>query len=126
MRHHIPRLASLSMVVLLSSCASIDRMGTVGKNDVYSISSSNFLSASQMILVVNNDDGKVSAYSGGTTSGYGSVGLQAGGALLSAGAIAYAGHSVERGLENTSVRGIPNQFKLKAGLDDDTKINIHK
>lgn len=92
-------------------------MGKIGSNKVYAISDNSFLNSSQMIVIVNKK-GDVAAYSGGTTQGAGTVALQTGSTLLSAGAIAYAGKSIEHGLETThvSANGIPSTFQVNANI----------
>lgn len=106
-------IAQLTIAIItLSGCgASIEEMGQIGPNKVYSVTKSNFLSSSQMLVVLNKK-GDVSAYTGGTVSGAGTVGLQTAGTVVTAGAIGYAGRSIENGLESTTIKGIPSQFKL--------------
>jgi hypothetical protein len=114
-------LAALS----LTGCATIEEMGQIGPNKVYSVSNSSFLSSSQMIVVLNKK-GDVSAYTGGTVEGPGAVGLQTAGTVLTAGAIGYAGRAIENGLESTTIKGIPSSFKLNANLDTSHSITVIK
>lgn len=104
--------------IIVSGCATIEPMGNIGSNKVYAISDSNFLSSSQMIVVLNKK-GAVAAYSGGTTSGPGVVALETAGTVVTAGSIAYAGHAIQHGLETTNINasGIPSTFHLKADVD---------
>jgi len=109
----------------LSGCATIEEMGHIGSNKVYSVSSNGFMNSTQMILVMNKK-GDVAAYTGGTTEGVGAIALQTGGTVLTAGAIAYAGHAIQHGLETTNVQttGIPSTFNIKGTLDTNHSIHI--
>jgi hypothetical protein len=108
----------LPVLVLTGCAASIEPMGNIGSNKVYAISNSGFLSSSQMIVVMNKK-GNVAAYSGGTTPGLGVVALQTSESVLTAGAIAYAGRSIEQGLKNTQVKmkGIPSNINVNTSSD---------
>lgn len=112
----------------LISCSSIKPVGTVGpkKLGVYAIASSDFLSASRMIVVLD-ERGNVAAYSGGTVSGAGTVGLQTAGTLAGAGAIMYGAKAIKNGLQNSNVvatvKGVPSSVTVK-GIPSDFDINV--
>lgn len=81
-------------------------IGTVGpkKLVVYTIADSDFLSANRMLLVLNKE-GDVVAFTGGTVSGPGTVGLQAAGTAATATSIVMGGKAIQKGMENISVHG---------------------
>jgi hypothetical protein len=121
----IIKLISLfASVFIITSCASIKPVGNLGpkKLNVYAISHSDFLSASRMIVVLN-DKGDVVAFSGSTVSGAGTVGLQTGAALATAGAIAYGAKSISNSIQNANVnvKGIPSRVDVHGVAD----ININ-
>ena len=82
------------------------------------------------MLVILDKKGNVSAYTGGTASGWGTVALQTGGTVATAGAIAYGAKAIQNGLQNTQVqaKGIPNNFNVNGtvGLSKDTIDAIKK
>lgn len=91
---------------LLVSCSSVRPVGTVGpqKLAVYTIADSDFLSASRMLLVLDKK-GHVVAFTGGTVSGPGTVGLQAAGTAATATSIVLGGKAIQKGVENIGVHG---------------------
>lgn len=109
----------LSLVVgaaLLSSCgSSVQPMGEIGPNrlKVFSITHSTFLNSSQMLLVLDKK-GDVTAYTGGSSSGWGTVGLETTTGLASAGAIVYGANAVKNGLQSASVnvKGVPSKVDV--------------
>lgn len=66
------------------------------------------------MIIVMNKKGDVTAYSGGTTAGMGTVGLQTGASLLTAGAIAYAGRELEHGVQTIKINGVPSNINVNA------------
>ena len=114
-------LQSIISTLLLTGCSSsIKPIGAMGHNTVYSISNSNFWTASEMLVVLNKN-GDIAAYSGGTTAGAGTIGMQTGATILTAGAIAYAGHS----LANPNIKGIPSNVHVDGNIDSTHEINVH-
>lgn len=109
------------LALALSSCTSISNIGTIGpkKLKVYSIRDGDFLSENHMVIVLNST-GNVVAYSGGTVSGLGTVGLETAGTVATAGAIVVGANAVKSGLENTKVHGIPKTLNIKT----DNAINV--
>ena len=99
-------LISIGMASLFG-CSTIESIGNLGPNNlkVYSVSSSNFLNSSQMIVVLDKK-GDVSAYAGGTSAGYGAVGLQTLTSATTAGAVIYGANAIKNGLHNTSSKVI--------------------
>lgn len=91
---------------LLVSCSSVRPIGNVGaqKLAVYSVADNDFLSASRMLLVLDKK-GHVVAFTGGTVSGPGTIGLQAAGTLATATSIVMTGRAVQKGLQNVGVHG---------------------
>lgn len=127
-KKRLPILFSLAAgMLLLSGCASIQSVGHIGPNKlkVFSISHSNFLNSSQMLVVLDKS-GNVSAYTGGTASGWGTVGLQTGSTLASAGAVMYGANAIKNGLQSTTVnvKGIPSRVDInaKGSLDVSDKL----
>jgi hypothetical protein len=124
MNNIITSILTLISLFLLASCSSVNSIGEVGpkKLKVYSIAQNDFLAASRMLVIVD-ERGKVVAYTGGTVSGGGTVGLETAGTLTTAGAIAYGAKTVSHGMQkaarnaNLNVNGIPG----KESVD----INIH-
>lgn len=113
-------LLPFSAALWLSACtSSIKPLGSLGPNKVYSVSNSNFLTASEMLVVLNKN-GDVAAYTGGTTAGAGTVGLETGASVLTAGAIAYAGRS----LANAHIKGIPSNIHVAGNIDSTHVINV--
>lgn len=106
--------------LVLYGCASVKPMGQLGpkKLNVYAVSHNDFLSASRM-LVVLNEEGDVVAYSGGTVSGGGTVGLETGAALATAGAIAYGAKSIANSVQNPNVtiKGVPSKIDVHGVAD---------
>tara|TARA_R110000868_G_scaffold272378_1_gene531652 strand:+ start:787 stop:1167 length:381 start_codon:yes stop_codon:yes gene_type:complete len=100
--------------LLLIGCSSITPIGAIGPNKlgVYSIKESGFLSESKMLVILDKK-GNVAAYSGGTVSGVGTVGLQTAGTLATAGAVVVGAKSIQHGLENAKVSGVPSNFDVK-------------
>lgn len=116
MKNNIHAILLLPLLGLLVSCAStIEPVGNIGpkKLGVYEISHSDFLSASR-ILVILDEKGNVAAYSGGTVSGLGSVGMQTAGTLAMAGSMIVGANAIEKGLTNmhTNVGGIPSHVNV--------------
>jgi len=110
----ISKIASLlSAVLFLSACDSITQVGEMGpkKLKVYSVTHNGFLSASNM-LVILDDRGDLKASAGGVVSGAGTVGLQTASSAVAAGAIVYGAKAIEHGLENASVKGIPSNINV--------------
>jgi hypothetical protein len=95
----------ISASVFLVGCASIKPVGDIGpkKLKVYNITNNDFLSSSHM-LVVLDAKGNVAAYTGGTVPGLGTVGLQTGASLASAGAIYLGAKAIQNGLQGASVK----------------------
>ncbi|MEO8401752.1 MAG: hypothetical protein ABI597_08155 [Gammaproteobacteria bacterium] len=119
------RLVSVfCLVALLTGCASVEQIGEIGpkKLKVYSVSHNDFLSASRM-LVVLNEKGDLGATTGGTVSGAGIVGLQAATSVVSSGAILYGAKAIEHGMENAHVKGIPSNVNLNANAN--INANLH-
>lgn len=122
----------LFLSIFLAGCAnSIVPVGTLGakKLGVYAISHNDFLSSSRM-LVVLDEKGNVAAYTGGTVSGSGTVGLQTAGSLAGAGAIMYGAKAIKNGLQNanltTHVNGIPTNATVNiTGIPSSLDINGH-
>ena len=114
------RLLTSSIALLLTGCSSITPIGTLGpkKFAVYSVSQNDFWSSSRMLVVLDKN-GNIKAYSGGTVSGAGSVGLQAGATLATAGAIVYGAHALQS--THVNVSGVPSKFSHKIGIDADTQ-----
>src|SRR3990167_9741877 len=111
----------ITMVFLaLSACGSIQSVGNLGpkKLGVYSISRNDFLSTSQM-LVILDEKGNVAAYSGGTVSGSGTVGLQTLSSLASAGSVVYGAIAIQRGLQhsNVNIKGIPSNENVNLNVN---------
>ena len=94
-------LISIGMASLVG-CSTIESIGNLGPNNlkVYSVSSSNFLNSSQMIVVLDKK-GDVSAYAGGTSAGYGAVGLQTAASATTVGAVVYGANAIKNGLHTT-------------------------
>jgi hypothetical protein len=117
-----------SASLMLSACASIQPIGKVGPNklSVYSISNGTFLSATQMIVILDKK-GNVSAYSGGTVSGWGPVALQTGAAVATAGSIAYGANVIGDSLKhpNVHVKGIPSTVNLNANVNSKASLDIN-
>lgn len=104
----------MTLCTLTVACSSsIAPMGNIGSNKVYALSNNNFLTSNQMIVVLNKK-GEVAAYSGGTAAGAGTVGLQTGATILTAGAIAYAGHAFENGVQTMKISGVPSNVTVNA------------
>lgn len=100
---------------LLASCSSVSSIGELGPNKlkVYSVAQNDFLASSRMLVIVD-EHGKVVAYTGGTVSGGGTVGLETAGTLTTAGAIAYGANTISHGVQRAThnakinVKGIPS------------------
>src|SRR5580704_12670053 len=107
-------LCIFSVISLCSGCASVNQVGEIGpkKLKVYAISHNDFLSASRM-LVILDDNGNLGASSGGTVAGGGTVGLQAVTSMMSAGAVLYGAKAIQHGLENAKIKGIPSDYNIK-------------
>jgi hypothetical protein len=106
--------------MLLTGCSSVSEVGEIGpkKLKVYAVSHNDFLSASRMLIVLN-ENGDLGASSGGTVTGAGVVTVQAVTSLASSGAILYGAKAIQHGLENASVKGIPSNVNIN------TKSNIN-
>jgi hypothetical protein len=70
------------------------------------------------MLVVLDKKGNVAAYTGGTVSGYGTIGLQTGASLASAGAIFYGAKAIQNGAKNASVG-------VKTPTDFNANVNVN-
>lgn len=120
-------LILLPILGLLTSCSSIRPIGSVGPKhlQVYSIKDGDFLSENSMLIVLNNK-GDVAAYTGGTVTGVGTLGLQTAGTLVSAGAVVVGAKSIQHGLQNTNVNGIPKSFDVNTKSSVDVSGSIKK
>lgn len=97
-------------ITAVTACSSnIEPVGQLGPNklQVYAIKNNDFFSASRMLVVLDKK-GNVSAYTGGTVTGGGTVGLQAADTLVSAGAVVVGARAIQHGLENASVKSSVN------------------
>lgn len=104
------------LIVLITSCTkNIEPVGQLGPNKlrVFVIKDSDFLSASRMLVILDKR-GNVTAYSGGTVSGAGSVAVQSMDAIASAGATVLGAQAIEHGLENARIRGIPKSVTVNS------------
>jgi hypothetical protein len=108
-------IACLALAALASCTKSIQPVGNLGPNSlrVFVIKDNDFLSASRMLVILDKK-GNVSAYSGGTVSGTGSVALQTMDTVVSAGGVIVGAKAIEHGLENTRIRGIPSNIKVNS------------
>lgn len=101
----------------LISCATrvIEPVGTLGpkKLPVFVVKDNDFISGSRM-LVVLNDKGDVTAYSGGTVQGTGSIAAQVADTAISATAMIVGAKAIEHGLENSkiNIKGIPRSVDI--------------
>lgn len=126
-KFNLKTIAVVAPFFLSISCSTIQQMGQIGpkKLGVYSIANNDFLSASRMVVILD-EKGNVAAYSGGTVSGLGTVGLQTTATLATAGAIAYGGRAVEQGLTHANasanVKGIPSHVNIE-GVPSKFKFN---
>lgn len=100
---------------LLAGCSSIQSVGKIGpkKLNIFAISSSDFLSANRTIVILD-EKGNVIAYTGGTVTGPGTVGMQALGTVASAASVYYGSEAIKRGLQNSNVniKGIPSDINI--------------
>jgi hypothetical protein len=112
------KLLLLSMFILLSACSSVTEVGEIGpkKLKVYAVSHNDFLSASRMLIVLN-DKGDLGASAGGTVTGAGVVTVQAATSLAASGAVLYGAKAIQHGLENAKIKGIPSTVNLNAKAD---------
>jgi hypothetical protein len=110
----------ISLALFQAGCASVEQVGEIGpkKLKVYSVAHNDFLSASRM-LVILDDKGNLSASSGGTVAGGGALGLQTAASVAGAGAVLYGAKAIQHGLENAKIKGIPSDFSINANA------NIH-
>lgn len=95
-------------------------MGQMGpkKLQVYSIAHDDFLTSSRMIVILDKK-GNLLASSGGTVSGGGTVGLQTGSTLASAGALLYGAKAIQQGLQHASVnvKGVPSNVDINHNIN---------
>ncbi len=111
-------IPSILLILVLCSCSSIKQIGDLGpkKLPVYEISHNDFLSASR-IMVILDEKGNIAAHTGGTVSGPGAVALETAGTVVTAGAIAYGARAIQQGLEHTTVHGIPSRVSVSGHMD---------
>ena len=116
-------LACLTAALLIGCVSTVQPVGELGPNHlkVFVIKNSDFLSASRMLVILDKK-GNVSAYTGGTVSGAGTIGLQAAESVASAGAIVLGAQAIEHGLENASIKGIPRSLNVK-GIPNSFNLN---
>ncbi len=115
-------VAALACAATLTGCSSnIEPVGELGprKLKVFAIKNNDFFSASRMLVILDKK-GNVSAYSGGTVAGGGTIGMQAVDTVVSAGAIVVGAQAIQHGLQNTTIKGIPHSLKVKT----DSSINV--
>lgn len=106
-------------IFFLTSCTSIKPIGTLGpkKLQVYTISDNDFLSASRMIVILN-EQGDVIASTGSTVEGAGAVTTQMVGSFVIAASIFSGSQYLQHGLENVkaqinaTIKGIPSKMTL--------------
>lgn len=125
-----PKIAFLFLTSLLLGCSSsVKPIGQIGpkKLGVYEISHEDFLSGNRM-LVVLDEHGNIAAYSGGTVTGAGVVGLQSITGLASAGAIYYGAKAIQNGMKNSNVtmKGIPNKVDVNTNSTINMNTNLNK
>lgn len=117
------------LIAAITSCAanSVQPVGSLGPNHlpVYVIKNNDFLSSSRM-LVVLDQKGNVSAYTGTTVPGAGAVTMQAAESAVSAGAVIVGSQAIANGLQNTRIRGIPETVRLKHDMRTSHKVFIKK
>jgi len=122
----IRSLPIFSLVLFLTGCASVEKVGEIGpkKLKVYSISHNGFLTASNMIVVLD-EKGNVGTSTGGTVAGAGTVGLQTATSIVSSGAIFYGAKALQHGIENAKISGIPSNYNINANIDASAHIKQH-
>lgn len=103
----------LAIMLSISGCTSIDEVGSLGPQHlkVYSVAKNDMLSASRMLVILDKK-GNVAAYTGGTVAGAGTVSVEAGAQILTAGAIYYGARSMQHGLTNANVKGVPSNLNV--------------
>ena len=112
--------AILIAAVLMTGCvSSVKPVGSLGPQQlqVYNVTNNDFLSSSHMLVVLDKK-GNVAAFTGGTVSGYGTVGLQTGASLASAGAIYYGAKAIQNGVKNAAVN-------VKTPSDINANVNVN-
>lgn len=92
------RTLCAALGILLSGCASISQIGTVGTLRVFSIKETDFFSANRLLLVID-ENGRAVAAAGGTVAGPGPIAAGLVGSAIVGGGVAYAGHAVGAGLK---------------------------
>ena len=110
-----PCRAPVLLAMLLVGCTSITQIGTIGPKElpVWKIGSDDFLTASRM-LVILDEDGRVVAFVGGTAQGGGTLAIQAGTQLVVAGAVIYGTRVIADVLrDGVGLRGIPSTIRLQ-------------
>lgn len=103
------------MIATLTGCNSIKQIGQIGPKSlpVIKVSSNDFLTASRMLIVLD-ERGNIVAYVGGTTAGAGTVTLGVAGQAATAASVVYAGRELAQAIRNASiaVKGIPDTVKV--------------
>lgn len=117
MKFTLNRYLLLILLPFLAACTpTIKSVGKLGPNElpVYEVSHNDFFASSRMLVVLNKE-GTVVAATGGTVSGPGTVGLQAAGTAVTAGAMVYGANQIARGAQNAAVqiKGIPSKVELE-------------
>ena len=112
----------------LLACTTVSQVGEIGpkKLKVYSVSHHNFLSSTDMIVVLD-EQGNVSTSTGGTVAGAGTIGLQAVTTTAQAAATYYGAKALQHGIEHVGISGIPSNVNVNANANITAKAdaNVH-